>query len=181
PPLAAGAGLIDAAAAAHTPLFARPASVSFGLRRPGGVASATVDLRGAGAGPGSWRVLAPGLEAPANVDVPAGGKAELRLRLRVAAGASVGDRQGYVTLQRGTDALHLPWWGYVERPRLASERVVSIRPGWKSGDTRRGVARVSRYRWPADPAGWGLPPRHPGREVVFSFRVPAAARNARVA
>jgi hypothetical protein len=55
-----------------------------------------------------------------------------------------------------------------------------LAPGWTSGDTRRGVSRVSRYRWPATPTGDGLPLRYPGREQVFSFRVPPGAANAGV-
>jgi subtilisin family serine protease len=179
-PLQAGEGMIDVAAADRTPLFAEPASLSFGLRRQGSTASREVQLRDAGTGAGTWTVDAPGLEAPASVVVPAGGSVGLALRLHVASSAAQGNQQGFVILRRGTDSVHLDWWGYVEKPLLASEHVTAIRPGWTSGDTRRGVSRVSRYRWPATPTGDGLPLRYPGREQVFSFRVPPGAANAGV-
>jgi hypothetical protein len=114
------------------------------------------------------------------VIVPAGGAVTLSLRLSAAAGAAERDRQGVVTLESGDRRLRLPWWGRVERVRLAAEPVRTLRPGWTSGDTRQGQRRVRAYRWPEDPRGWGLPRFYPGPEQVFSFRVPPGARNAGV-
>jgi hypothetical protein len=37
---------------------------------------------------------------------------------------------------------------------------------------------VSHYQFPSDPRGYGLPRLYPGRELVYSFAVPAGARNA---
>jgi hypothetical protein len=40
---------------------------------------------------------------------------------------------------------------------------------------------VEHYRWPAGPAGSGLPRIYPGREQLWSFIVPHGARNAGIA
>ena len=39
---------------------------------------------------------------------------------------------------------------------------------------------MQHYRWPSGPAGSGLPRMYPGREQLWSFTVPAGARNAGV-
>ena len=54
----------------------------------------------------------------------------------------------------------------------------AVETGTVEGDLRRGRALVSHYQFPADPRGFGLPRLYPGRELVYSFAVPAGARNA---
>jgi hypothetical protein len=139
-----------------------------------------VELRDSGSGAGVWAVSAPGLSAPATLSVPAGGTAALALTLDERAGAKLGDRQGYVSLTRGTQVLHVRWWGYVERPRLQAAPVHPVRFRIVSGDTRRGSDLAVRYAFPDRPSQLGLPARYPGREQVLSFRVPKGARNAGV-
>ena len=39
---------------------------------------------------------------------------------------------------------------------------------------------MQHYRWPSGPGGSGLPRVYPGREQLWSFTVPAGARNAGV-
>ena len=179
--LAAGGGMIDVQAADDPGLFAAPAGVSFGLLHPGHAATQTVELGDAGGGGGSWSVSAPGLDAPASIDVAAGAKEALELALHVPPGASVGNRSGNIVLTSGARTVHIRWWGYVERPRLANAHSRHLAPGrWIAGDTREGTKLVQLYRWPAGPAGSGLPRAYPGREQLWSFIVPRGARNAGV-
>ena len=172
--------MIDVQAADAPGLFAAPSGVSFGLVRTGPRrTSARRAERRRRRAAGRWTVSSPGLDAPATVDVPAGGTQTLALTLAVPPGASVGNRSGNVVLSSGTHTVHLRWWGYVERPRLAKEHSRHLAPGrWIKGDTREGSKRVEHYRWPAGPAGSGLPRIYPGREQLWSFIVPHGARNA---
>ncbi|MDX6619386.1 MAG: minor extracellular serine protease Vpr [Gaiellales bacterium] len=179
--LAAGGGMIDVQAADAPGLFAEPSGISFGLLRPNHGETRTLELRDAGGGAGTWAVSARGLDAPASVDMPAGGAQKIELSLRPPPRSSTGNRSGNIVLTSGTQTLHIRWWGYVERPRLAkahSRRLTA--GGWHTGDTRDGATLVSHYRWPAGPAGSGLPRAYPGREQLWSFTVPRGARNAGV-
>jgi subtilisin family serine protease len=179
--LAQGGGMIDVQAADSPGLFAAPAGVSFGLMEPGAVGVQPVELSDAGGGGGTWSVSSPGLEAPATIELPAGGTQTLGLTLAVPPGASVGNRSGEVVLTSGAHTVHIRWWGYVERPRLAKLHSRHlVRGRWIKGDTREGSKRVEHYRWPAGPAGSGLPRIYPGREQLWSFIVPRGARNAGV-
>jgi minor extracellular serine protease Vpr len=179
--LAAGGGMIDVQAADAPGLFASPAGVSFGLLRPGHGETRSLELSDAGGGAGAWSVSAPGLDAPATLDVPAGGSQTLELSLRPPPGSSIGNRSGNVVLTSGTHAVHIRWWGYVERPRLANARSRQLPAGrWLEGNTREGAKLVQHYRWPSGPAGSGLPRIYPGREQLWSFTIPAGTRNAGV-
>ena len=73
--------MIDVQAADAPGLFAAPAGVSFGLLRPGTGLAQSVALSDAGGGAGTWSVSAPGLDAPATIDLPAGGAQILTLTL----------------------------------------------------------------------------------------------------
>ena len=179
--LAAGGGMIDVQAADQPGLFAAPAGVTFGLLRPGDSVLQTVELSDAGGGGGAWSVSAPGLEAPGTIDVPAGGTQTLTLTLQAPPRASVGNRSGNIVLTSGTHTIHIRWWGYLERPHLAKLHARHLAPGhWIKGDTREGTRVAQHYRWPAGPAGSGLPRAYPGREQLWSFIVPRGARNAGV-
>jgi hypothetical protein len=60
----------------------------------------------------------------------------------------------------------------VERPRLPLDRHITLRrPGRYQGNTARGAARVSTYRYPEVPARDGLPVTLTGREVVYRVHV----------
>jgi minor extracellular serine protease Vpr len=179
--LAAGGGMIDVQAADAPGLFAAPSGVSFGLLRPGHSETRTIELSDAGGGAGTWSVSAHGLDAPSSLAVPAGGSQTLELTLSPPGRSSKGNRSGSIVLTSGAHAVHIRWWGYVERPRLAklhSRRLAAGR--WVKGDTRRGTKLVDHYRWPSSPAGSGLPRLYPGREELWSFTVPPGARNAGV-
>ncbi len=180
PPNVSGGGLVDVALADQTALFARPSAISFGLVLPGSRTSRTVTLTDAIALAGSWIVNAPGLTAPISIELAAGGSAALPLALTIPADAVEGDRSGTVTLTSGPRSIAVRWWTHVQRPRLPRDPVRTLVVGKiVSGDIRQGQARVSTYRWPARPSG-ELPSSYPGRELVYSFRVPASARNAGV-
>ena len=179
--LAAGGGLIDVQAADAPGLFAEPSGVSFGLVRPARPETRSLVLSDAGGGAGTWSISAPGLAAPATVDIPAGGSQALELALRPPPRTSVGNRSGSIVLTSGAHTLHIRWWGYVERPRLTGVHARRLAAGrWVAGDTREGTRVVQRYRWPAAPGGSGLPRMYPGREQLWSFTIPAGVRNAGV-
>jgi minor extracellular serine protease Vpr len=179
-PLEVGSGLIDVAAADATPLLSPDASASFGLVAAPSQSTATVELHSSGSGSGTWTVSAPGLSAPATLDVPVLGSVPLPLSLAEKAGARIGNRQGYVILRQGDRSVRIRWWGYVQRPRLQASPVRAVSLGVVSGNTRTGTRLASHYAFPDRPSQLGLPASYPGREQVLSFRVPAAARNAGV-
>ncbi|MDX6730908.1 MAG: minor extracellular serine protease Vpr [Baekduia sp.] len=179
--LAAGGGMIDVQAADAPGLFAAPSGVSFGLVRPAHGETRSLELSDAGGGGGVWSVSAPGLDAAATVDVPAGGSQKLELSLRPPPRTSVGNRSGSIVLTSGARTVHIRWWGYVERPRLAKQRSRPLAAGrWVRGDTREGSKLVQHYRWPSGPGGSGLPRIYPGREQLWAFTIPAGVRNAGV-
>ena len=98
-------------------------------------------------------VTAKGLEAPAAVELPEGGKQTLTVTLAPPAGSSVGNRSGNIVLTSGTHTVHIRWWGYVERPHLAKVHARHLPAArWIKGDTREGTKLVKLYRWPAGPA-----------------------------
>ena len=179
--LAAGGGMIDVQAADAPGLFAEPSGVSFGLLRPNHPETRSLELADAGGGAGTWAVSAPGLDAPAAIELPAGGTQKLDLSLSPPPRSSTGNRSGDIVLTSGTQTVHIRWWGYVERPKLAkAHSKVLVTGGWHAGDTRNGTKVVEHYRWPSGPAGSGLPRIYPGREQLWSFTLPAGARNAGV-
>src|SRR5581483_12036974 len=81
-------------------------------------------------------------------------------------------------LTRGTDVRRIPFLAVVDHPLLRTEPVQATltRTGTYAGDTRRGEARVSRYRFPT-----GGDATYPGPEVVYRVRVPAGTANFGVA
>ena len=169
-PLREGGGRIDLPKADQPLLFARPTSVAFGLLRPRATQTRTITLTDAGGGAGNWAVrTAAGVSAPSQVTVPG----TLTLRAAVAATARERDVTGFVVLSRGGDQRRIPFWFRVERPRLRLERHLSLaRAGSYRGDTSRGVARVSSYRYPDVPAGHvSFPVRLLGRELVYRVRI----------
>jgi minor extracellular serine protease Vpr len=179
-PLQVGSGLIDVRAADAAPLLSPEASADFGLVSAPSTDHTRVELHSSGTGSGAWTVSAPGLSAPATLDVPATGSVALPLSLVETAGARIGNRQGYVVLRQGDRSVRIRWWGYVQRPRLGAAPVRSVPIGAVTGSTARGTKLASRYAFPDHPAELGLPASYPGREQVLAFRVPANARNAGV-
>ena len=148
PPTRGGGGLADPAKADVPLVVASPASVSFGLVRPGatraGQPSTSADT-GGGAGPGTSRVEP--VAAPAGAD-PRGPADGHRARLPRALGrasadtAVEGDVTGFVRLTRGADVRRIPFWFRVARPGLGSRvcRPRFARP--ESMPATRGASRL---------------------------------------
>ena len=177
-----GGGLVDLPEANDPLLFATPSALSFGLLPIGATRRTEVDVADAGGGLGTWtvaiRMQTPSggvkLTAPASVDVPG--------RLEVVANAQEAideaDLAGFVILQRGATSRRIPFWLRTERPRLGPPVRVLTKQGRSfAGDTRRGRARVSSYRYPDDPSGVGVSNELPGPEQVFRVRVGGTVAN----
>src|SRR5207248_10006526 len=182
-----GGGVIDLPRANGPKVFATPSDLSFGFLRPGGHATRTVSLADAGDGAGAWSAAvarqsaAQGVRVtvPPSVSVPG----VFNVGAAAAAGATEHDVAGFVLLTRGSDSRRIPFWLRVTAPKLAAERRTALnRPGVYRGDTRRGVARVSTYRYP-DPssASLGIPLRLDGPEQIFRVRIARRVANFGVA
>ena len=177
--LAAGGGMIDVQAADSPGLFAAPSGISFGLLRPGKSVEGTVELSDAGNGGGTWTIDAKGLEGPATVELPEGGKQTCRSRLlrlpaprSATAPATSSSPPGRTPCTSAGGAMSS------DPTSRRCTRGTSRPARWIKGDTREGTRLVKLYRWPAGPAGSGLPRAYPGREELWSFIVPPGARNA---
>ena len=179
--------MIDLPRANGPKVFATPSDLSFGFLRPGGHATRTVSLADAGDGAGAWSAsvalqsAAQGVRVtvPPSVSVPG----VFNVGAAAAAGATEHDVAGFVLLTRGSDSRRIPFWLRVTAPKLGGERrTVLKRPGVYRGDTRRGVARVSTYRYP-DPssASLGIPLRLDGPEQIFRVRIARRVANFGVA
>lgn len=172
-PLREGGGRIDLPRADQPLLFAAPSSLSFGLRKPGARAVERIALSDAGGGAGSWAVEVSSSSAAGMVSVPAqvSVPGALPVAIRVPAGARQGNVSGFIVLSRGSDRRRIPFWFFVERPRLPRERKTPLtRPGNYAGNTAGGISRVTTYRYP-EVVSAGFPVRLPGREVVFRVRL----------
>ncbi len=183
-PLREGGGRIDLVRADAPLLFASPTSISFGLRRPGGVATRDVTLSDAGGGAGTWSVgvragPAKVVSLPPQVTVPG----RLRVRLSIPRVMREQDVSGFLVLSRGSDQRRIPFWFRVERPRLGLDpRFVVSRTGDYRANTARGAARVSTYRYPDVPPGkTSFPVRLTGREIVYRVRIRRRVANFGVA
>jgi subtilisin family serine protease len=173
-PVRAGGGLANPARADVPLVLASPASVSFGILRPGASAPTQLTLADAGGGAGTWDVAveptgtatgAAIVVAP-TVAVPGG----LDLTATVASGATDGDLTGFVRLTRGADIRRIPFWLRVGRPALATEAATPLNgPGLRAGNTRGKPSLVSRYRYPDVPQGGIVTAVLQGPEQVFRF------------
>jgi len=182
-----GGGVIDAPRANDPKLFASPTDVSFGFVHPGGRASARIALADAGGGAGPWAASVAlqssgsgvTVAVPPNVTVPG----TFSIDVSVAARAAEREVAGFVLLTRGSDVRRIPFWLRVTAPKLGTERHTTLRrTGTYRGDTRRGVARVSTYRYPDPPTGaLDIPLQLDGPEQVFRVRIPAGVANFGVA
>jgi subtilisin family serine protease len=179
-----GGGLADLPAANDPRLFAAPSTLSFGLLRVGSSRRATVNLTDAGGGAGSWSAsirlpAAAGgvkLTVPQNVAVPG----SFAVLAEAQQSAEEADVTGFVVLQRGPVMRRIPFWLRATRPRLGPPARVLTKQGRYEGNTRNGRARVSSYRYPDDPTGFGVSNSLAGPEQVFRVRVQGLVANAGV-
>ena len=182
-----GGGVIDLPRANDPKLFATPTDVSFGFVHRGGHTTARVSLTDAGGGAGAWAasVALQSTDTGVTVGVPSSVTVPGTLAIDVTAGARAaeGEVDGFVVLTRGTDVRRIPFWLRITAPKLGGEKRLTLRrTGTYRGDTRRGVARVSTYRYPEPPTGaLEIPVRLDGPEQVFRVRIPAGVANFGVA
>ena len=133
--------------------------------RTGTKASRQVALTDAGGGAGEWQVSVALQARPTGVTVvtPASltGPGTLSVDSTVGAAAAEADVTGFVVLTRGTDTRRIPFWLRVESPKLAAPTRTLAKPGTYVGDTRKGKAQVSSYRYPDAPGRLGRGERSP--------------------
>jgi hypothetical protein len=174
-----GAGLIQVPAANDPLLFASPTGLSFGLLHTGATASRSLTLGDAGGGAGTWSVSVALQSAPAGVSVTAAAAVTVPGALGVTAAASPsaaeGDVTGFVTLTLGAATRRLPFWFYVEDPKLGSEpHGILTRTGTYAGTTRGKPSAVSAYRYPDTPSGIQNRPTGPEQVFRVTLRRPVA-------
>jgi subtilisin family serine protease len=167
-----GGGLIDVPKANDPLIFAAPTSIAFPVN--GGAAS--IDLTDAGGGAGPWTVTIDRQQAPNGVAVTTSPTVNVPGVLAVTATSSAtarsGDVTGFVVLTHGTDTRRIPFWLEVDHPLLGTEPHIALtQPGTYTGNTAKGVAKVTRYRYPT-----GGDVSYPGPEVVYqvTLRHPVA-------
>jgi hypothetical protein len=96
--------------------------------------------------------------------------ASLSVRLTVGRTARSGNVSGFVVLTRGSDVRRIPFWFYVDVPKLGLDPHRILRkPGLDHGDTAGKASRVSSYRFPQRGLASGVPTRLGGPEQVFRF------------
>ncbi|HEY6054930.1 MAG TPA: S8 family serine peptidase, partial [Gaiellaceae bacterium] len=182
-----GGGEVDLVQADAPLLFAAPTGVSFGLVKPGAaVVTRTIALSDAGGGAGAWTATVveqqthdPSVQVGVTPTVTVPG--QLTVTATVKAGAAENERTGFVVLSNGTASRRIPFWFRVETPRLGAPVATLSRTGTYKGDTRRGKARVTSYRYPDDPGGSGVVTSLAGPEVVYRVRITRAVANFGVA
>jgi subtilisin family serine protease len=172
-----GGGRIDLARADAPLVFTDPASLSWGLVRPGAVGTLPVVVTDAGGGLAPWSVSVAAQAAPAGA-VVAPTEASVvpgmttGITLSVAPNAPAGDGTGFVLLTRGADVRRIPFWYHVEVPLLGTEpHRTLVHPGLYRGDTAGKPSLVSTYRYPDRGITAGVPTDLSGPEQVFRFRL----------
>jgi hypothetical protein len=128
----------------------------------------SVALSDAGGGAGTWSVSlahARGTKPTVAASVSVPGK--LEVAAKISTHAKEGDGTGFVVLRRGADVRRIPYWLHVEEPRLGKAVRTLRKAGTYSGNTAKGKANVTTYRYPEGVSGVALP----GPELVFALRL----------
>jgi hypothetical protein len=181
-----GGGVVTLPRADAPLVFASPSGLSFGLVRRGTGATRTVTLTDAGGGAGDWAVSVqldatlPGVVAAttaSTLTVPG----VVGLSVDTAAATAQGELSGYLVLTRGADVRRVPFWLRVTEPALPAPSRTLSRAGMYNGNTRGRPARVSSYRYPERPSGYGFASTLEGPEQVFRVRLARDAANFGVA
>jgi subtilisin family serine protease len=182
PPMREGGGMIDLPRADQPLVFANPTSLSFGLLHRGRSVALRVKLSDAGGGAGRWSVAIRQVSHAAGVAfkvAPVTVPGTLTVRAVVSRRAPVGDAGGFVMLSHGGQTRRIPYWLRVSAPLIGTEaRRVLRGPGVYHGDTRKGRALVTSYRYPSSPSAVGVLTRLPGPEQVFRFVLRRPVANA---
>jgi hypothetical protein len=176
-----GGGLIDLPKADDPLIFDDPTDLSFGLLRNGTSATRTVRLSDAGGGAGTWSATVEIQDPTAGVTVTSPGSVTVpgtfQVKATAAANAAQADVTGFVVLQSGTNSRRIPFWLRSDHPRLEKPVAILSKAGVYEGNTLKGAARVSTYRYPDNPSGSGIPTVLGGPEQVFRVVVPKGAAN----
>jgi len=182
PTLRGGGGVVNLPRADATPVFSSPVSLSFGLVGANASLTRSVELTDSGlGGSGTWNVAVEAqaratgsvIQAPATVTVP--GLLDLTVRTTRPADA---EATGYLVLTRGSERLRIPYWYGAGTPALGGAKRQTLRtPGSYKATTKGGSTRVSRYRYPENPIGFGFAASLPGPERVFRVSLARAASN----
>jgi subtilisin family serine protease len=168
-----GGGRIDLVRADRPLIFTDPSSLNWGLVGRGFSSTKQLSTSDAGGGGAPWSVSISkrtrGVTVkPLTATVVAG--ASLGVQLTVGRTAASGDDSGFVVLTRGSDVRRIPFWFYVEVPKLGLDpHGILHRPGLYHGDTAGKASRVSSYRFPQRGLAPGVPTRLGGPEQVFRF------------
>jgi subtilisin family serine protease len=183
PPTRVGGGMIWLPRADQPLVFASPTSLSFGYLRRRQSRTLSIALADAGGGAGAWSVSVQtsvsargiSLSAPTTTSVPG----SVTLHAATTRNAAAADTSGYLVLTRGSDVRKIPFWLHVTARALGREHARLLRrPGTYHGDTRRGRALVSSYRFPSSLSALGIRTRLAGPEQVFRFVVRGRVTNA---
>jgi subtilisin family serine protease len=177
-----GGGRIDLVRADQPLIFTNPSSLNWGLVGRGFSSKKELSTSDAGGGSAPWsvtirrRAKAGVTIRPLATTVVAG--ALLGVQLTVGRTAASGDESGFVVLTRGSDVRRIPYWFYVEAPRLGLDpHRILRRPGLYRGDTAGKASRVSSYRFPQRGLAPGVPLRLGGPEQVFRFTLTRRVAN----
>jgi hypothetical protein len=177
----AGGGVVNLPRADNPLLFAAPAALSFGLVAPTATVTQQVELTDAGGGAGPWTVTLEqqGSAAPVTYSFPPAVNVPGPLPLTVTtSGAPDLELTGHLVLSRGAERRRIPYWLGTGAARLAGGKTAPLRrAGTYSSTTKGGASRVSRYRYPARPAGHGFAAELPGPERVFRVTLDRPAAN----
>jgi subtilisin family serine protease len=181
-----GGGRIDLLRANDPLVFTAPASVAFGLVRPGSSATRSLAVTDAGGGAGTWSVAvvqqsgsgSADVTAPQTVAVPG----SLLVTATAPAGATPADVTGFVVLSQSGETRRIPFWLRVDRAELASPRRTLTRTGVYRGTTVGAPSRVTTYRYPdLSVTGFEFPARLAGPEAVYRVRISRNVANFGVA
>ncbi len=175
-----GGGMIDLPAANKPLFFSRPATISYRILPTATHVSGSVKLEDAGGGAGVWNAtLAPQTRnTGVTIDIGVAAVAipgQLKFDVSTAGNAPDQNVAGFVVLRRGSLVRRIPYWFRVSKPKLAGEPHLRLRRGGEhSGNTARGVARVSWYRYPEAAPGVATSLNGPERVFRFQLRRPVA-------
>jgi minor extracellular serine protease Vpr len=195
PVTAEGAGLAWLPRASQPLLFTQPASLSFedvNVLHGAAEKPLLLQVSDAGGGSGVWQVTVEpqaattgaSLTAPGAVSLAPGGETDISVVAHAGAGAAQGENYGFVVLTRGSDTRRIPYLFLVDKPALAGAKVIPLKPGRPVlGNTKVGVDRVTKYRYPVAPFG-NAPDTQPqdetGDEHVYSMLLNHPVANAGV-
>jgi hypothetical protein len=142
-----------------------------------------VTVSDAGNGSGTWTIsLAPQaqttgvrIDVPGSITVAPGGFVAVPVTVSAAGDAAIGANYGFVTLSGNGVQRRVPYAFLVERPALRSAPVTALKK-LQTGDTSKGVNRVTTYCCPAAAFGpapdyTGVPMNEDGAETLYSVEI----------